>query len=443
MEFDQWDDEDWSILNYTIQRGNCILMLGPEVAVEQINNQYRPCTEILANELAEKIGSRVKSWNIDPGNLTQVAHWYCMETGRTDLEYRVSSFYDQRRNLTNDLYSDLAALPFPLIITSTPDTILYEALKKENKSPLVERYNFRGRNPDIVPKGTSEHPLLFYLYGTIDEPESLVLTENDLLDFLMAVVLKNPPLPNNIMSELRNKNNSLLFLGFGFKNWYLRILLRVLQGRDKASRSFALEQSIPGCEEDYESSILFYRKSEFKIQIHHQKIYHFVKELKDRFEKRAPMTAKTTAANNVQLPNAPTVFICHASEDKNYAANLYEQFEAAGFRPWLDKENLRGGDNWDQQIERTIKKEVDYFIVLQSQALAQKEIGYVNKEIRIALDHQMKFRQGLRFIIPVSIGDSPVIDELDALQAIDLSGGNNITELIRTIKRDQQRRKRS
>lgn len=443
MESDQWDEEDWSTLIYTIQRGNCILMLGPEAAVEDVDGRDRPCSEVLAHQLADKIGSKTQSWNLDPCNLAQVAHWYCMETGRTDLEVKVSSFYNERRTIANEMHMDLATLPFSLIITSTPDTMFCEALKKGGKPPIIERYNFRGQNPDIVPKGSVEKPLVFYLYGTVDEPESMVLTENDLLDFLMAVVLKNPPLPNNIMSELRNKNNSLLFLGFGFKNWYLRILLRVLQGRGKESRSFALEPHAPGCAEDYESAILFYRKSDYKIQIHHQEIHQFVKELKERFTKSTPIGTATSAGDKPQLPGAPTVFICHASEDKEQASRLYEQLEAAGLRPWLDKENLRGGDLWDQHIERAIKKEVDYFIVLQSHALAEKEVGYVNKEIRMALDHQMNFRFGLRFIIPVKVEEAPLLEELEALHAIDLSNQNSVSELVRTINRDQQRRKRN
>ncbi|HAO20607.1 MAG TPA: hypothetical protein DCQ37_09125, partial [Desulfobacteraceae bacterium] len=73
-------------------------------------------------------------------------------------------------------------------------------------------------------------------------PESLVMTENDLLDFLVSVISKAPGLPASITSELNSTDKNFLFLGFGFKHWYLRILLHVLAGNShKKSRSFALE----------------------------------------------------------------------------------------------------------------------------------------------------------------------------------------------------------
>jgi hypothetical protein len=61
----------------------------------------------------------------------------------------------------------------------------------------------------------------------------------------------------------------------------------------------------------------------------------------------------------------------------------------------------------------------------------------------MALDHQMNFRFGLRFIIPVKVEEAPLLEELEALHAIDLSNQNSVSELVRTINRDQQRRKRN
>lgn len=442
MKYGEWNDEDWSTLIYTIRRQNCILMLGPDAAVEQVDGQPRFLTEILAGELAEKITAKIESWNIAPSNLAQVSQFYCMETGRNCLEAKVYSFYDSRRNLASEVHKDLAALPFYLTITSTPDHMFYEALKQEKKEPIIGRYNFRGENPDMVPTGTVETPLIFYLYGTIEEPESLVLTENDLLDFLVAVVSGAPPLPHNILSELRSKNKSLLFLGFGFRHWYLRILLHVLEADGKESRSFALEQFAPGNIEDFQRTILFFKESDYKIQICNMELNNFVKELRKRFEESSAAGPSKPGTSKVLPPeDAPTVFICHASEDKEYAANLYEQLQMAGFNPWIDKENLRGGDEWNRLIEKTIKK-IDYLVVLQSKALAQKQIGYVNKEINAALDRQDEFRHGIRFIIPVQIEECPLLEDLDHLQTIDLSNKDNIKDLISTIKRDQQRRKK-
>ena len=137
--------------------------------------------------------------------------------------------------------------------------------------------------------------------------------------------------------------------------------------------------------------------------------------------------------------DAPKVFICHASEDKNAAASLHRELEAAGLRPWLDKENLRGGDDWNQMIKKTIDN-VDYFLVLQSHTLTKKHAGYVIREINCALDRKQEFRKGVRFIIPVKIDDSPLLEELKGIQAFDLTHESNINQLTDAITRDFKKR---
>jgi hypothetical protein len=108
----------------------------------------------------------------------------------------------------------------------------------------------------------------------------------------------------------------------------------------------------------------------------------------------------------------------------------------------LDKENLRGGDEWDRKIRDTIKQ-IDYFVVLQSQALVNKTIGYVNREINIALDRQEEFQRGTtRFVIPVKIESCPLRQDLKHLQTIDLTDETNIKMLIDTIQRDFEKRKK-
>ena len=428
-----WEDENWDTLIYSLHQNNCILMLGPDAATEEVNGRHRPLTEILANELAEKIDPGIKK-ELNPSDLAQVAQQYCMEKGRLDLEARVSAFFNARLNLTSDFHKNLAALPFYFIVTTTPDNMFPEALKKGGKEPAVEGYNFKGGTSGYIEMGTIENPLLFYLYGTVTEPASLLLTENDLLDFLVSLISKNPPLQDNIRSELQDESKSFLFLGFGFRHWYLRILLHVLQGRRKGSRSFAMEQFTPESAVDLEQNAFFFKKNDYKIYIFKQELNRFAEQFRERFEQ-----SSYTGFSRRNEVNAPKVFICHANEDKNYAAGLYNKLEKAGLRPWLDKEKLRGGDHWDKHIRRTIKQ-VDYFIVLQSKALAKKQIGYVNREINIALDRQEEFRRSTLFIIPVNIEECQRMEELEHLQTIDLTEEANMSKLITTIKRDFERR---
>lgn len=431
-----WEDENWDTLIYSLHQKNCILMLGPDAATEEFNGRNRPLTEALSNELAEKIEPEFKK-ELNPFDLAQVAQQYCMEKGRLDLEARVSVFFNARLNQTSDLHKNFAVLPFYFVVTTTPDNMFRNALRKEEKDPIEYGYNFNGANPDIVQMGTVEHPLLFYLYGTLSEPKSLPLTENDLLDFLVALISKKRPLPDNIRSELQNENIIFLFVGFGFRHWYLRILLHVLKGDNgRMSRSFAIERFTHENMVELRRNVFFFKRSDYKIHIFDYELNDFAKRLRDRYKKSSPECVPRSG-----IPHAPQVFICHANENKKYASFLYKKLEEAGLRLWLDRENLRGGDHWDKLIRKTVK-EVDYFIVLQSKAMAKKQIGYVNREINIALDRQEEFRRSIRFIIPVKIEECQKLEELEHLQTIDLTEEANTKKLIATIKRDFERRTR-
>ena len=441
----EWMEEDWEALVYAIQKGKCILMLGPEAALEEKDGKPQPLGESLANDLAASIKSPIKH-ELDLSNLMEVAHYYSLEYGgQIYLQNKVRKFYQKRQDLSSSFHRDLASLPFSMVINSSPDDMLFTALTELNKKPGIGWYNFKNKRAHMETVGTVEEPLLFYLCGSIRDEDSLVLTENDLLDFLVSIS-SGDTLPDRLVHELKSPDKCFLFLGFGFKHWYLRIIFHILNIEKKVSRSFALEDFTVGCEPDIISIMKFFQQTPSKIYFYEQNFNEFAGELRKQYEELAGPGEQTGAA--VQLPappppekvEGPKVFICHASEDKAFAANLYRKLEAGGVAPWLDKEKLRGGGEWDEQIKRTINREIDYFLVLQSKALQSKSIGYVNKEIFEARERQKSFRFGTRFIIPVRIEDCNVLEELDFLQTIDLDSEEKTDELIKIIKRDYTKR---
>lgn len=430
-------EDDWNALIYAISRQNCILLLGPEIPTEKVNREEKPLFEVLANFLATKVKDKKKIF--DPDNLAHVAQQYSLQESRLHLESAAISFYQDRLEQDSAIHSDLAALPFYIIINSTHDNLMVDAFAKNQKEPIVECYDFNGGAKNLVQMGTVEKPMVYYLYGAIQQPQSLVISENDLLDFLVAVISDNPRLPNNIRSEFKKRGKCFLFLGFGLKHWYLRILLHALQGENKDIRSFALEQfKNPFDHPDSQQIILFYQEG-YKVQFEDLNLHLFAKELRKRYEKSAQTIPQLTALKDELSQRPPIVFLCHANENKDFAAKLYKELEQVGLQPWLDKEDIQGGDEWDRLVEKTIHKDIDYFVILQSHALIKKFEGYVHKEIDLALKRQRQFRKGIRFIIPVKIDDASRLGELEHLQTIDLTEGP-VNELISVIKLDYQRR---
>jgi len=423
-------ERDWETLIWALQHRSCIVLLGPELPLTS-----GEVSATLEHRLAEVLRGDVSA---SGHHLAAVAQQYALELGRADLERQVVRFYDSQREAGLELHAALAALPLSLVVTSSHDALFEAALRSAGKAPLVEHYHFRGDNEAILQLGSVESPLLYQLYGSPREPSSMVLTEGDLLDFLVAVVSKNPPLPSNIRSELKKKGRSFLFIGFGLRHWHLRILLHVLGFSGAESRSFALEPLASAAPAELEQTIVFYRTG-YRIEVYDMKLAEFVGQLRRRFDTAAPRATAVPAATGG--PQAAQVFICHASEDRQVAQRISEELGRAGLRPWLDKSSLEGGDEWDPVIERSIG-ESDYFLVLQSRSLAGKSFSYLNREINLALSRQKFARSGIRFIIPVQIDDSPLIDDLKPFQAIPIRGDKDLSHLTSSIKRDFQRRAR-
>src|SRR5262245_43864951 len=207
-----------------------------------------------------------------------------------------------------------------------------------------------------------------------------------LLDFLVHLIARDPRLPNDLNEALTN-GRLFLFLGFGLKQWYLRILFHVLKVLRPDSRGFAveaLEEGTDGEVSKADQTILFYRHNFKKMDLFSTGPADFVRELRRRYvDSGRPIAAAAPVSTGDRATplSAPgggaTVFICHASEDKEKAGQVHDALKRARLEPWLDKDALRGGDRWDDLIASTIEK-VDYFVVLNSKALAAKsreEIG--------------------------------------------------------------------
>ncbi len=435
----QWDDKNWGTLIHSIKHGNCILMLGPDTSFMEDNGKYRPLSEILANELAEEIRTEIND-HIDKSDLAQVSQYYRKVLGAQDLQSKVEEFYQLRQGLTSSLHQDLAALPFYFTITTTFDNLFINALRQEKKEPIMGLYNFKGAQQIPANVGEVKNPLVFYLFGNIECPTSLVLSESDLLEFLVALISRKPGLQDEIQYEIQKGDKIFLFLGFGFRHWYLRILLHdllQLKSHRKDSRSFAMENSIPRNDRELQDAVFFFKNNDYNIHIFKQDFRQFAKELRHRFEECTPQYV-----SRVEQETTPEVFICHANENEVDASKLCKELEAAGLRPWLDKEKLRGGDKWHSRIEQTINR-VNYFVVLVSDALNKKIEGYVHREIYQALDRQKNFRPDIRFVIPVKIEKcDPREEKLKELHAIDLYGKTSCAELIKTIERDFEKRKK-
>jgi queuine/archaeosine tRNA-ribosyltransferase len=112
------------------------------------------------------------------------------------------------------------------------------------------------------------------------------------------------------------------------------------------------------------------------------------------------------------------VFICYARDDAEAATRIYEQLQEAGLKPWMDSKNLVPGANWDQTIQKAIRAS-QYFLVLLTDRSVTKR-GYLQKEIKRALDFQDEKLDSDRYLIPTRMDRCTIPDRLAHLQCADL-----------------------
>ncbi len=128
------------------------------------------------------------------------------------------------------------------------------------------------------------------------------------------------------------------------------------------------------------------------------------------------------------------VFLYHASQDKPAVRELYKRLSAEKWiAPWLDEENLLLGQDFDFEITQAAR-ESDAIIICLSKVSVAKE-GYVNKEIRRALDIADEKPEGTIYIIPLRLDEcEPSFERLKKLHWVDYFTPNAHEKLIKSLR---------
>lgn len=432
--FCRWEESNWKPLLRSIQQQYCIVMLGPDAStIQDEKNERMPSSHFLARSIADKLDKITQS-QIDILDLAEVSYYFSMNEEYGTLQNEYIEFYKnlKKNHKYNKLYDDLSRLPFSTIITTTPDERLCEFLQKRRKSPIIGFYNYNVETEEIQP-GSEMRPLLYYLYGSLRDDNSLVITERDLLKFLVALPSKWG-LPASLRTELQDRDKTFLFLGFGFNKWYLRLLFHILlEDKPKQRRSLAFEQFTKSSTL-LEQNIYLFRKCCYKIHIYQGDLEKFMEELKNRYQEHIAENPHPT-----KPIKGPRVFISYAREDWKQAKDVYDYFINAKLNPWMDTPNLNPGDVWEKKVDEELEAS-HYFLVLLSEKVNKRSSGYVFKEINEALKNQDMLHpdKGGKYIIPVRLDGCKLLSTLKKHHqpSLDLTNNQSIENLTRFIWKD-------
>ncbi len=215
-----------------------------------------------------------------------------LEELQADTEFNTLSFSEIARRLnyppfgadrTNPLLL-LADLPLPIYLTTSYHNFVEVALTLAGKKPRTElcRWNDHLNSlpsvfeTDPTYEPTPEEPLVYHLHGFDAEPTSLVLTEDDYLDFLVTISKNKATIPLPVRQALAD--SSLLLLGYGLRHWDFKVIFRGLikptdNSRRPASVSIQLKNIL---EKEY---LKHYLKQEARFGIYWGTSQQFMQDL--------------------------------------------------------------------------------------------------------------------------------------------------------------------
>jgi hypothetical protein len=208
--------------------------------------------------------------------------------------------WDHLANDPNEVHHVLVSLDLPLYLTTNYDSCMTEALAARGREPQREiclwNDDLYGLSTlfedDPTYEPTPEAPLVYHLFGSDEVVESLVLAEDDYLDFLVRISAEMERIHPTIWAALAN--SSLIFLGCSLHDWEFRMILHGLVATRRRRHRFKhaavqleqedLSQTDAGSLTGAGQSFLQQYFQDAKINVFWGSVGQFVAELRERWD---------------------------------------------------------------------------------------------------------------------------------------------------------------
>jgi hypothetical protein len=244
--------EKWKAICSHVRREEFIPILGPELGDDVFGG-----TRELANQLAEKHAFPLAAH--ERTDLAKVTQYISTNQNRTYVQEAVekgflrqlserldagdrgtktlSEFLDlavgRCRTNPDDPYEALAKLPASIYVNASYEPMLVRSLKAAGRDPEALFTSWRGIQVPQQPEPKNDPPTpaapwVYHVFGRYGKPDTMVLTEDDFFDYLIATSRLDLLLPKVVG---RLMQSSLLFLGFRLDDWRFRVLFRMIVTR--------------------------------------------------------------------------------------------------------------------------------------------------------------------------------------------------------------------
>ena len=294
------EDRDWTSLVRRIEREKCTPFLGAG-----INYNILP----LGSNIAQRLAETYKYPLDDCLDLARVTQFLAITQDPMFPKEEVQILLEEslqkwEKTVTlPDFFKTpdqplgvLADLPIPIYMTTNYDDLMIKALEARQKDPKRElcRWNKYVKDlPSVFDsqdafEPTPANPVVFHLHGHNEIPESLVLTEDDYLDFLVNVSRQADLLPPIIQQALAG--TSLLFIGYRLADWDFRVLFRgIVNSMEASLRHISVAVQLPPGDSDQstreaQQEYLNEYFGSIDVKIYWGTAQEFAAELRERWE---------------------------------------------------------------------------------------------------------------------------------------------------------------
>jgi hypothetical protein len=224
-----------------VSSGACILFLGagvhcapPEGSRYVYPEEERPpMGSALSRHLAEACQLKKRYPDEGDANLARVALFYETTKSRNQLVAEIEAAVHQGKRPSPALRA-LAELPFPLVVTTNFDQLFERSLDAADKSSKqVTVYSPKSTEATRAYRGmmpTPKDPWVIKMHGDIGTPESMVITDEDYIQFVQRMFDKDPYHPVPMMARALFSQCPMLFVGYSLIDYNLRLLFKTLRG---------------------------------------------------------------------------------------------------------------------------------------------------------------------------------------------------------------------
>jgi TIR domain/KTSC domain len=126
------------------------------------------------------------------------------------------------------------------------------------------------------------------------------------------------------------------------------------------------------------------------------------------------------------------VFLSYGSEDRSVVREIYSKLREDGVKPWFDEKELLPGQDWNLEIKRAARSSHAILVCLSSRSVRKE--GYIQKEIKLALDIAEEKPDGTIFIIPVKLDSCELPLRLQSWQWVDWGNDNAYDKVLRALR---------